>query len=120
MAENFKRSVEWFLARRGDREEQFKLAQQKAMAKKKFPPEFELPVNMQTVDLEVVKPWISRKVEESLSLPPAFFVYFLVFFFAVFVSTFSFSSLSSRHELAGYAIYGYGGRCRGQHGDRGT
>jgi hypothetical protein len=64
MSDIFKRPPQWFLLNRtGDREEQFKLAQQKAMEKKKFPPEFELPVNMQAVNLEVVKPWISKKVK---------------------------------------------------------
>jgi hypothetical protein len=61
-SENFKRSIEWFLARRGDREEQFKIAEKKVMAKTKFPPEFDQPVNMSTVHLEVIRPWLAKKV----------------------------------------------------------
>ena len=63
MGEGFRRTVEWFLAKRGDREEQFKIAEKKSMSKMKFPPEFELPVNMATVHLDVIRPWISKKVD---------------------------------------------------------
>ena len=62
MGEGFRRSLEWFLARRGDREEQFKIAEKKIMSQTKFPPEFELPVNMSMVHLQVIRPWIAKRV----------------------------------------------------------
>ena len=76
MAENFKRSLEWFLARRGDREDQFKIAEKKVMAKTKFPPEFEQPVNMATVHLDIIRPWVSKKVWAIISsiAPSSFFL----------------------------------------------
>jgi hypothetical protein len=63
--QSFRRTLEWFLARRGDREEQFKIAEKKIMAKTKFPPEYELPVNMSMVHLQVIRPWIAKRVRSK-------------------------------------------------------
>jgi hypothetical protein len=63
--QSFRRTLEWFLARRGDREEQFKIAEKKIMAQTKFPPEYELPVNMSMVHLQVIRPWIAKRVRSK-------------------------------------------------------
>jgi serine/arginine repetitive matrix protein 1 len=45
-----------------ERDGRFKLAEKKLMAKMKFPPEFVHKVDMSKVHLEVLRPWVAKKV----------------------------------------------------------
>ena len=50
-----------------ERDGRFKLAEKKLMAKMKFPPEYVHKVDMSKVHLEVLKPWVAKKVSTILS-----------------------------------------------------
>ena len=45
-----------------ERDGRFKLAEKKLMAKMKFPPEFSQKVDMSKVHLDVLRPWVAKKV----------------------------------------------------------
>jgi hypothetical protein len=50
-----------------ERDGRFKLAEKKLMAKMKFPPEFVHKVDMSKVHLEVLRPWVAKKVSSVAS-----------------------------------------------------
>jgi hypothetical protein len=49
-----------------ERDGRFKLAEKKLMAKMKFPPEFVHKVDMSKVHLEVLRPWVAKKVSDKI------------------------------------------------------
>ena len=51
-----------------DQDGRFKLAEKKLMSKMKFPPEFSQKIDMSKVQLEILRPWVAKKVTAYLGM----------------------------------------------------
>lgn len=57
-----------------DQDGRFKSQEKKLFAKMKFPPQFATKVDMRKVHLEVLRPWVTKKVTQVCERPFEYFV----------------------------------------------